>query len=219
MKKPEFLKLLRKEILPQFPDYFLFRDMLIHKSSNEILKFVHFQNLSWGYIRCHLNVIPMFYPKKHFNLSYFKEVNNLKNIKSWNLDKEDGELDKLEDMIIKIRTTEKDFFDKIHNSLDFYNYYDAKRGGERHQEGIIYAACYSLKKGYREEIEKFLIEFEVELKKFDWGRICKEQAELLLKLSLDDENLMIEQLKEWMRYSLVQLKLDKLYKDKLKFEI
>jgi|GEM_PF-6187948 len=49
MRSPEFLKLLKKEILPHFPDYFLFKDMLIHKSSNEILKFINFETLSFLY--------------------------------------------------------------------------------------------------------------------------------------------------------------------------
>lgn len=66
MRKPEFLKLLKKEILPQFPDYLLFKDMLIHKSSNELLKFVLFETLSYGNIRCSLNIMPLYYPTTNF---------------------------------------------------------------------------------------------------------------------------------------------------------
>lgn len=219
MKKPEFLKLLKKDILPQFPDYFLFKDMLINKSSNELLKFINFEVLSFGNIRCSLNLMPLYYPTEYIYLSYKKEVNNLKNWKSWNLDKEEDDLDKLEDMILKIKSIEKDFFNKINTSSDFYNNYNLNKFGIRFEEKVLYAACYSLNNGYKAEIKEYLKTFQDEFTRFEWGIKCKEQAELLLKLSLEDENLMIEQLKEWMKYSLVQLKLDKLYKDKLKFEI
>lgn len=219
MKKPEFLKLLKKEILPKFPDYLLFKDMLIHKSSNELFKFINFQVLSFGDIRCSLNLMPLFYPTEYFSLSYSEEVNIKKSVKSWNLDNANEELDKLEDMILKIKSVEKYFFNKINTSLDFYNYYNLERGGIRHEEGIMYSACYSLKNGFRDEITYFLNKYKEELNVPGWKIDCKEKAEMLLRLSLEDENLMIEQLKEWMKYSLVQLKLDKFYKEKLKFEI
>lgn len=154
-----------------------------------------------------------------FFLNYNKEVKNLKNIKSWNIDNIERELDFLEDMILKIKSVEIDFFNKINNSLDFYNFYNEDRGWVRHVERIMYAACYSLKSSYRDEIVQFIKQYDEEYLKLKWNPDIKEKAELLLKLSLKDENLMIKQLKEWMRYSLVQLKLDKFYKDKLKFEI